>query len=114
MANGASAGTNSRYLQYRADLATGGAVTPELQDVAIACAAGFDLTPPVISSVTATLAPGGLSATVTWTTNELANSRVDYGTSPGALTLNVSATARVRSHSLLLTGLSPGRRTTTT
>jgi phosphodiesterase/alkaline phosphatase D-like protein len=108
VANGASAGTNSRYVQYRADLAGNGTVTPELQDVAIACVAGSDLTPPVISSVTATPAPGGQSATIAWATNEPANSRVNYGTSPGALTLNVSATARVWSHSLALTGLTPG------
>jgi hypothetical protein len=109
VANGASAGFNSRYVQYRADLAAGSpAGTPALQDIAVACVAGPDLTPPVISSVTATPAPNGQSATVTWATNEPSNSRVNYGTSPGALTLNVSATTRVRSHSLPLTGLTPG------
>jgi phosphodiesterase/alkaline phosphatase D-like protein len=108
VANGSAAGINSRYVQYRADLASGGADTPALQDIAIACASGSDFTWPVISSVTATPAPSGQSATVTWATNEPSNSRVSYGTSPGALALNVSATARVKSHSLSLTGLTSG------
>ena len=67
----------------------------------------IDPTPPVISAVTAT--PGlGATATITWTTNKLSNSRVDYGTSAASLTLNVSDSTMVSSHSLTLTGLAQG------
>ena len=52
--------------------------------------------------------PGaGGTATVTWTTDEPATSRVDYGTSAGSLTLNVADPALVTSHTLQLTGLAP-------
>ena len=67
----------------------------------------IDSTPPVISAVTAIPAGGG-SATITWTTNKAANSRVDYGTSSGSLTLNVSDATLVTSHSLQLNGLTGG------
>ena len=106
--SGSSISGTGRYLQYRADLATTDpTVTPELRDVTIQCLSTPDVTPPVITNVVATPAGDGLSATVTWTTDELANSRVDYGTSPGSLTLNVSSASLVLSHSLTLTGLSP-------
>jgi hypothetical protein len=66
-----------------------------------------DTTPPAISSV-AGVAAGDGSATVTWTTDEASDSRVDYGTSPSALTQTVSDAAAVTAHSVRLTGLAPG------
>ena len=55
----------------------------------------------------AVAAPDG-SATVTWTTDEPSDSRVDYGTSPAALGQNASDAASVTAHSVRLTGLTPG------
>jgi phosphodiesterase/alkaline phosphatase D-like protein len=87
VANGASVGENARYLQYQATLTTSdGSVTPSLADIAFACTPGPDLTWPVISNVVATAALGGEEATITWDSDEFANSRVDYGTNPSALT----------------------------
>ena len=67
---------------------------------------GNDTTPPVISAVAA----GGITltgATITWTTNENADSIVEYGTNPAALTsIAGSASESVTSHSVVLTGLS--------
>ena len=66
-----------------------------------------DTTTPTISSVNATAAPDG-TAKVTWTTDEGADSRVDYGTSPTALTQTASDTSNVTSHSVDLSGLTAG------
>jgi hypothetical protein len=65
-----------------------------------------DGTPPVISAVNATPGSGG-TATVTWTTNEASDSRVDYGTSAGSLNQSATNAALVTSHSIPLTGLAP-------
>ena len=109
VSNGGAVGGNSQYLQYRADLSTAApGWTPVLRDVAIACAPGVDLTPPVITNVVATPAPDGLSATITWDTDEAADSRVDYGPSGGAPGSNVSSATLVTSHSIVLPGLTPG------
>ncbi len=66
-----------------------------------------DTTAPSISAVAAVAAPDG-SATVTWTTDEAADSRVDYGTSPAALNQSVSDPLTTTAHSVRLTGLTPG------
>ena len=66
-----------------------------------------DTVPPAISAVSAVAAADG-TATVTWTTDEAADSRVDYGTAPTTLTLNASDAAAVTAHSVRLTGLTPG------
>ena len=98
-------GGSSRYIQYRADLATTiTSATPVLQDVHVSCDAVPDVTPPTISSVTATPG-GGATAVIGWNTDELANSRVDYGTSPGSLTLSASSASLVGTHTITLTGL---------
>ena len=65
-----------------------------------------DTAPPTITAVAAVPAAGD-TATVTWTTDEPATSRVDYGTSIGSLNLNVTDQALVTSHSVQLTGLQP-------
>ncbi len=66
---------------------------------------GADTTPPVISNRAAATTYD--TATLTWTTNEPATSRVDYGTSPDSLNLNISNAAYTLDHSLQLTGLLP-------
>jgi hypothetical protein len=66
-----------------------------------------DTTPPSISAVSAVAAADG-TATVTWTTDEPADSRVDYGTSPTALGQSATDAGSVTAHSVRLTGLSPG------
>ena len=66
-----------------------------------------DTTAPAISARAATAATDG-TATVTWTTDEAADSRVDYGTSAGALTQSATDAADVTAHSVRLTGLTPG------
>ncbi len=63
-----------------------------------------DTTAPAITAVTATPNSDG-SATIAWTTNEAASTRVDYGTSSGSLTLRVNNPALLTSHSIKLTGL---------
>ena len=46
---------------------------------------------------------------MSWTTDELSDSRVDYGTTPAyGLFAEDPAHARVLSHSVILTGLAPG------
>ncbi|MCH8046452.1 MAG: trypsin-like serine protease [Planctomycetes bacterium] len=63
-----------------------------------------DVTPPVISDVTAS-SISGTSATITWTTDEAADSTVDYGLA--ALDeFSAGDAALVTSHSIILTGLS--------
>ncbi|MCW5920770.1 MAG: DUF4082 domain-containing protein [Saprospiraceae bacterium] len=69
---------------------------------------GVDVTPPEITSVTATPNANGTEATVTWNTNESANSLVQYGTNPNNLNMSGSNAAPTLSHSILLTGLTPG------
>ena len=66
---------------------------------------GIDVIPPVISSVSAT--PFTTTATVQWVTNEMADSRVDYGTNPSSLTLTASNTTPVAIHSVPLSSLAP-------
>jgi hypothetical protein len=63
-------------------------------------------TPPQIVNVSAAVV-NTQTATITWTTDENATSRVDYGTSPTALTSNASNSALVTAHSITLTGLTP-------
>jgi hypothetical protein len=67
-----------------------------------------DVTPPVVSAVTAT--GSGTSATVTWTTNEAATSSVAYGTSATALTSTATGPGSLTAHSVNLTGLSVNTR----
>ncbi|MCB9316491.1 MAG: DUF4082 domain-containing protein [Lewinellaceae bacterium] len=109
LTNGNPIGGNNQYLQYRADLATtDNLYTPVLDAISIECGSGPDMTPPVITNVQAVSAPDGLSATITWDTDEDANSLVEYGTSPGMLDQSVSGAAFEMAHSLVLLGLTPG------
>ncbi len=63
-----------------------------------------DTTGPAISSVQAIPGADGTAA-VTWTTDEPATSRVDYGTSSGSLTSFVEDAALTTTHNVELTGL---------
>jgi hypothetical protein len=65
-----------------------------------------DCTGPVITNVLVTNLTD-TTATVTWTTDEAANSRVIYGTSKPPGTSKDDLSAYVTSHSIILTGLSP-------
>ncbi len=67
-----------------------------------------DTTPPVISNVVANI-ESGTSVTITWTTDEASDSRVNFDTSPSLLDFNASSSALVTSHSLNLGGLTPGQ-----
>ena len=63
-----------------------------------------DTTPPTIENV-ASSAITSNSATITWDTDEIADSLVKYGTSPGNYTDNKYDSAYVTSHSIGLTDL---------
>ncbi len=67
----------------------------------------IDTAPPVISNVVAVPGVGGMTATITWNTDEPATSDVLYGVTSGGLVSNgVNATV-VTNHSVTLTGLIP-------
>jgi hypothetical protein len=72
----------------------------------VSIAVAGDTQAPVISAAAAV--GGTSSATITWTTNEAATSKVDYGTSSGSLSSVKSDTNLVTAHSVTLTGLTPG------
>lgn len=65
-----------------------------------------DTTPPEISGISVSNITT-TSATVSWTTNELSDSRVDYGTSI-SYGLNVTDSLLTTTHSINLTGLTAG------
>ncbi|MEZ4515548.1 MAG: hypothetical protein R3C44_01485 [Chloroflexota bacterium] len=64
-----------------------------------------DVTPPVISNVKVTTTDS--TALITWDTDELADSQVDYGLTTGYELGTMSDTDPVMSHSIEITGLSP-------
>jgi hypothetical protein len=68
-----------------------------------------DTTPPVISGVSAT-SIGTTTATIVWTTDEAADSQVEYGTTTAYGSSTPLVTIKVTSHSVPLSGL---RRKTT-
>lgn len=72
-----------------------------------------DVTSPTISAIASSTSSSG--ATITWTTNEMATSKVFYGTGTplqltSSATLTVSQNALVTNHALALTGLTPNTR----
>jgi phosphodiesterase/alkaline phosphatase D-like protein len=50
---------------------------------------------------------GNTGATITWTTNEAADSQVEYGVSTNPYPLKTSNASQVTSHTIVLTGLNP-------
>ena len=104
---GLTIGGTNQYLQYRADLSTSDTTfSPILEDITITCLPGPDLTPPIITNVNANPNQDGVSATITWDTDELANSLVEYGTVSTTLSESTSNGTLTLSHNLELTGLS--------
>ncbi|MBN2053005.1 fibronectin type III domain-containing protein [Candidatus Woesearchaeota archaeon] len=67
-----------------------------------------DTTPPIISNVQNTSITD-TSATITWTTDEIATSVVKYGTVSGVYTATITNATLTTSHTTILTGLSAGR-----
>ncbi|HET6995351.1 MAG TPA: N,N-dimethylformamidase beta subunit family domain-containing protein, partial [Chitinophagaceae bacterium] len=67
-----------------------------------------DIVAPIISNIVATPNADGLSATITWTTNESSDSKVDHGIVANNLDLSATDNTPVTSHSIVLTGLVPG------
>ncbi|MBK7513897.1 MAG: DUF4082 domain-containing protein [Chloracidobacterium sp.] len=105
--SGTSLGTTSRYIQYRADLATTApGSTPVLSYVSIGCDGIATASGPIISNILAMPGVDGTSATITWTTDIASTSTVDYGVSTGGL-IPVTNANLVTSHSVNLTGLNP-------
>lgn len=108
VSNGGNVGCSSRYIQYKADLATvNTSDAPVLKDISIACSNVPDITPPIISNVVATPDVNGTAA-ITWTTDEASTSVTDYGTASNNLSQNNSDAALVINHSISLAGLIPG------
>ena len=68
--------------------------------------AGGDETPPEITNVISGT-PTYSSVTITWTTNELSSSLVDFGTTTSYGTTQGNSADSVTSHSVSLTGLTP-------
>jgi hypothetical protein len=103
---GLTAGTLYHYRVKSRDAASNLATSG---DFTFTTAAAPDVTPPVISAVAA----GALSATgatITWTTNEAADSQVEYSTdtSYSSSTGITDTSPRVTSHSVPLAGLTAG------
>ncbi|HRX84479.1 MAG TPA: fibronectin type III domain-containing protein [Phycisphaerae bacterium] len=76
--------------------------TAQTTDATFNTLAAADTTPPVISGVQATA--GAASAVISWTTNEPATSRVEYGLS-GGYGGEVADAALATNHQMTLTGL---------
>ncbi len=67
----------------------------------------LDVTPPVITNVNVTTNASG-TAVITWTTDENADSRVDFGTTQSSLNQNSSDINITTTHSITLNNLVPG------
>jgi hypothetical protein len=105
----AVASPDGRYVQYRALLATSDGVSNPVVEQVDVChdPVAADVTPPVITNLQAIPQPDGVTAIITWDTDEPADSRVDYGVDPGPLDQFQSDPAMVTSHSITLIGLTP-------
>lgn len=66
-----------------------------------------DSTPPQASAIT-TSVTGSDAATISWLTDEFADSAVLYGTQPGNYTQTISDPLYVKEHAIILLGLTPG------
>lgn len=93
-----------KYLQLQYTLTGSGTVTPNLNDYQVNFTT--DNVPPTISNIVAT--PASTSVAISWNTNEIASTKVDYGltSSYGSTTSETDTSPRVTSHSVSLTGLS--------
>ena len=68
--------------------------------------AGSDITPPVISAISSGT-PSQTDATITWTTDEISDSQVQYGTTTSYGSTTTLDSNLVTSHSVPLTALTP-------
>lgn len=66
-----------------------------------------DGAPPQVSAIGATPTGDGSTATITWTTDEFADSAVDYGSLPGNYTHVATDTLYSKTHRVTLNGLTP-------
>jgi hypothetical protein len=96
------AGTSNFTVQVTDKATPPGAASKSLSIAIIA----LDTTPPTITAIVAT--PSSTTATITWTTNEPSDSRVDYGTNAATLSSTVTDGALVTAHTITLTGRAPG------
>ncbi|MDB5237207.1 MAG: hypothetical protein JWL88_309, partial [Parcubacteria group bacterium] len=97
--SGLTAATTYHYQVGSADASANVATS---SDQTFTTAAVPDTTPPAISSIASSTSQ--TSATITWTTDENSNSRIDIGTTASYGTASTSA-ALVTSHSITFTGL---------
>lgn len=67
-----------------------------------------DTTPPQVTAITATPIGDGSMTTITWATNEFADSVVLYGTQAGNLDQMASDPLYEKNHTITLSGLTPG------
>ncbi len=95
------------YLRIRTeDDAAASSAWHTVSGVAFSVVDAPDTTPPTLSSISvAALATS--TATITWSTNEAADSSVSYGTSASYGNAS-SSSALVTSHQIMLSGLTPG------
>lgn len=87
------------------DLSNNGPTTSEITSFTTDSAP--DVTLPVISSIVVTEADS--SVIITWNTDELADSFVDFGTVSGILDLTVGDVNDVTEHEITITNLTPGQ-----
>ena len=95
----------SNTADYLGDLSKYGFGLVDADEAAPPATTTLDTTPPVISNV-ATSEITNTSATVTWTTDEVSDSVVNYGTDTTLGTMESDSTL-VTTHSITLTGLTP-------
>ncbi len=98
---GLAPGTLYHYRVMSRDAAGNRAVST---DLTFSTAPPSDSTPPVLSNILAT-SNTSTGATVTWTTDEGADSQVDYGTTASYGNSTVLDATKVTSHAVSLTGL---------
>jgi hypothetical protein len=94
------------YFAVRA-YSTAGEESAFSNEVSVFIPASSDTQPPAISGLTS-LDITAASATIIWTTNELADSQVLYGTTPGYGMSTPLSSDLVASHSQVLSGLASG------
>jgi hypothetical protein len=98
--NTTTAAAGSHSLRAVAKDAAGNSTT----STAVTVTVSNDSTPPVISGVAAS-AVTSVAATISWTTNEVSDSQVDYGVTTAYGSSSSLNTSAVTSHSMALAGL---------
>src|SRR5579884_3012535 len=104
---GVAASTVYRYRISAYDAA--GNVSAQSEEVSGATPAPADTTPPVISGMTVKEITSN-SATIRWSTDEPADTQIEYGTTPAYGNATAMIAALTTGHAQSLTGLSPSTR----